>query len=180
MWEMIFETLKLGACIKNAHIFVAINKQNSTLLTSGIFSLCLVLISLRLKDKAVLGSSFQSPQQRRIRFNPRVLGAFPRSPTFDFPPFPDRPFPSDSSDVYTFKNGPGGSVRGRVKGMVVIEWVSGMRVRKDAGEIGRKRKRRWQREQSKGRRSKKRSTRKGGGNGHHRSGAKQPSRRVSL
>lgn len=71
-----------------------------------------------------------------------------------------------------------GAVRGRVKGVVVIEWVPGTGTRKDAGEIG----------AGEGGKEngveegevKRGSTRKGGGNGHHRSGAKQPSRRVSL
>lgn len=64
----------------------------------------------------------------------------------------------------------------------MIEWMPGTRAKKDAGD----------REGGEGGREggkengieegelKRGSTRKGGGNGHHRSGAKQPSRRVSL
>lgn len=111
------------------------------------------------------------------------------SPPFDFPPFPDRPFPPhlvhfhQSPVTFILSRTDPGAVRGRVKGVVVIEWVPGTGVRKDAGEIGKKRRRRrrrWQGKRSRGRRSNRGSTRKGGGNGHHRSGAKQPSRRVSL
>ena len=85
-------------------------------------------------------------------------------PPFDFPPFPNRPFPPhlvhfhQSPVTFILWRTDPGAVRGRVKGVVVIEWVPGTGVRKDAGEIGRKRRkrrRRWQGKRSRGRRSKK-------------------------
>lgn len=67
----------------------------------------------------------------------------------------------------------------------MIEWMPGTGAKKDAGEREGREGREGGREGGKENgieegELKRGSTRKGGGNGHHRSGAKQPSRRVSL
>lgn len=120
--------------------------------------------------------------------SPLVLRIF-SPPLFDFPPFPNRPFPPhlvhfhQSLVTFILWRTDSGVVRGRVKGVVVIEWVPGTGVRKDAGEIRRRGGERGEGGKENGVEEgevKRGSTRKGGGNGHHRSGAKQPSRRVSF
>lgn len=158
----------------------------------NMFLLCFISISFRLKNKVLavrIRQAFNcvfplAPMDTSQSLGPSYF--LSRLPPFDFPPFLDRPFPPhlvhfhQSPVTFILSRTDPGAVRGRVKGMVVIEWVPRTGVRKDAGEIGRKRRKRWQGGWVKEGEVKRGSTRKGGGNGHHRSGAKQPSRKVSL
>lgn len=141
-------------CIKNVHIVETRRKiEILTLLTSGgMFPLCVsfrylsVLKIKRCPDQA----SFQSPRQRRIRVTPRDLSVLLPLVLLHsiFHHFPIVHFPLVSSisirlqwRLY-FRERTRGLYGAELRGWSWSSGCQGWGVRKDAGETGRKRKRR--------------------------------------